>query len=224
LTYSRAVWLGLAAGLTAQGATLAFRQLKQRVRLPLWKYALPASIALLLLVGVLVRFTPAGIFLRSAFDPTYGSNEERLEFLVRLIAPLSNREALLGKGLGDVLEQNFREAEVTTFDIAAGDARAVQLTKNRTLVDNQYLKTLVEMGLTGLLIYAWLYWRFAAAAFQLAVKGKTTEQYVLGLTGIGFIAAFALQAFFIDIWDIFPTNALFWILAAHISAASGKIK
>ena len=231
LTYSRAVWLGLAVSLAVQSVVLAARLVRQplppspRLRrashFPLWKYAMPTVAGALLLTLLLIRFTPAGIFVRSAFDPTYGSNEERLEFLVRLIAPLSNTEALIGKGLGDVLAQNFRAVDVTTFDIATGDARAVQLTKNRTLVDNQYLKTLVEMGLTGLLIYVWLYWRFGKAAWQLSNdRTAAPGQRIIGLAAIGFLAAFVVQALFIDIWDIFPTNANFWIIAALVSAAS----
>lgn len=225
LTYSRAVWFGLAAAGIALGIGWLARTLPaRRTR----RISAGSGLLVLALVGVLallIIYTPVGVYLRSAFDPTYGSNEERIEFMARLIAPLTNTEAVLGRGLGDVLEQNFREVDLAAYDIASGAARTVQLTKNRTLVDNQWLKTFVEMGLVGLLIYAWLFWRVARHAWhmiKLSKEGISSEgvyQRTVGLWTIGFLAAFILQGFFIDIWDIFPTNAAFWIVAALASAA-----
>lgn len=174
----------------------------------------------IVIVGLLIfRFTPAGPLLRSAFDPTYKSNLERLEFAVRLIAPMTNLEALFGRGLGDVVEQNFRTVRVGLGAITEGASREVQLAKNRTLVDNQYLKTFVEMGLIGLLIYAWLFWRFAKGAWQLVREGGERHKKIIGLWSAGFLAAFVVQGFFIDIWDIFPTNAMFWIVGGLLAAA-----
>ncbi|HLD25684.1 MAG TPA: hypothetical protein VJC05_01405, partial [Candidatus Andersenbacteria bacterium] len=166
---------------------------------------------LLVLLLLAIKLTPVGVYVRSALDPTYGSNEERIEFAARLIAPMANVEALVGRGLGDVLVQNFRAVDLQAIDIAAGAAREVQLTKNATLVDNQWLKTFVEMGLAGLLIYGWMFWRVGKQAWQV------TE--ITGLWGLGFLAAFIIQGFFIDIWDIFPTNAAFWVVAAMVSGA-----
>jgi hypothetical protein len=220
LTYSRAVWIGLAAATGAAGLALLVRQAQTRRAWSVLKKYGAVAVMLLVVGGILLgRFTSTGVFVRSAFDPTYGSNQERLEFMARLIAPLSNAEALVGKGLGDVLAQNFREVDLTVYDIAAGAARDVQLAKNRTLVDNQYLKTFVEMGLAGLVVYGWLYWRFGRAAWRLATdRAATARQQIIGLWGLGFLVAFVVQAFFIDIWDIFPTNAAFWIVAALVSA------
>jgi len=221
LTYSRAVWIGFAAALAAVAvAWLARMFFLKTERRNVWRYVTVGGVTTLLVLVILLRLTPVGVFVRSAFDPTYGSNEERLEFLARLIGPLSNTEALIGKGLGDVLEQNFREVDLSAYDIATGSSRTVQLTKNRTLVDNQYLKTFVEMGLAGLLIYAWLFWRFLTTAWQAIVQRSRPLTQTLGWWGIGFLAAFVVQAMFIDIWDIFPTNAAWWIVAALLSATS----
>lgn len=179
--------------------------------------------SLVAIVGIVavLRFTPAGGLLRSIVDPTYGSNEERVEFLVRLVAPLTNRNAIIGNGLGDVIAQNFREVDLEAYDIAAGASRAVQLTKNTTLVDNQHLKTFIEMGVVGIGLYLWLYWRFAWNAVKTALRTSNTNA-AIGYWGVGFLAAFIIQGLFIDIWDIFPTNLLFWIIAALLSQTSLK--
>jgi len=219
LTYSRAVWIGLAVAMGVVGiAWVIKRAMTFGLKLNgkwIGTLALAGALGVAGLFAV-ANLTPAGGLLRSAFDPTYGSNEERLEFLARLISPLSNGEAVIGRGLGDVLEQNFREVDLTTAELAAGDARAVQLTKNKTLVDNQYLKTFIEMGVVGLVIYGWLYWRLGQGAWRL-IKARDERVQAVGLMAIGFLAAFLTQGFFIDIWDIFPTNALFWVVAALVS-------
>ena len=231
LTYSRAVWIGLVAAGGAMGLVYLIRLAKQKIsKAKLSSYALAASAAAIILFIVALQFTPAGGYIRSIVDPTYGSNEERLTFFVRLIAPVTNTEAVVGSGLGDVLAQNFREVDLEAYDIAAGSSRAVQLTKNRTLVDNQYLKTFIEMGVIGLVLFGWLYWRVGYHAISLVLdKYKTAAQFqisnfkfqnTIGLWVVGFLAAFIIQALFIDIWDIFPTNAAFWIVAALVSAQS----
>lgn len=219
LTYSRAVWLGMAAATGAIGLLFLWKTVRANISLVvIGRWFASSMIVGVIVLIVLLRTTPAGGLLRSAIDPTYGSNEERVTFLVRLIAPTTSAQAVFGRGLGDVLEQNFRQVDLETYDIAAGDSRAVQLTKNRTLVDNQYLKTFVELGVIGIVLYLWLYWRLALHATRSAAA---TERGILrplvGYWCIGFLAAFTVQAFFIDIWDVFPTNALFWVAAAHLS-------
>lgn len=203
LTYSRAVWLALAM---VAGVMTVIYIIPRKVGWVRWA----AVLSITLVLVALTRFTPAGGLLRSIVDPTYGSNEERVEFLVRLIAPVTNTQAIIGQGLGDVFAQNFRTIDLQTYDLAAGASRAVQLTKNATLVDNQYLKTFIEMGVIGLVLYGWMYWRIAATAIR--------HLHVISLWSLGFLAAFVLQAFFIDIWDVFPTNVLFWVVAGLLSA------
>lgn len=208
LTYSRGVWWGLVAGVMAMG--MAWGRWRKQ-------WVISGLVGLLVALPVLAAFTPVGTFLRSSFDPTYGSNEIRLEFLARLISSVSNSEALFGKGLGDVVAQNFREVELQGSEVALGEARAVQLAKDATLVDNQYLKTFVELGFFGWLIYVWIFWRLARMAWA-ATHSKKLTRRILGLWAVGWLAAFVIQAFFIDIWDIFPTNAAFWILAGLLVA------
>lgn len=208
LTYSRGVWLGLVGGMLGLGVALGR-----------WRrsWVVGGAAAFAVVVVLLVVLTPVGTFLWSSFDPTYSSNEIRLDFLARLISSVSNSEALLGKGLGDVVAQNFRAVTVAGSEVVLGGAREVQLAKDATLVDNQYLKTFVELGLFGSLIYGWVFWRLARSAWT-AAHGSDRTQQILGLWVFGFLAAFIIQAFFIDIWDIFPTNAALWILAGLLSA------
>lgn len=192
---------------------------------PFVKYSLAAFGIVIgaALLGVLLRFTPAGPLLRSAFDPTYKSNEERLEFAARLVAPMSNLDAIIGRGLGDVIQQKLLVTDVGVDEITSADSREIQLAKDSTLVDNQYLKTFVEMGLIGLVIYFWLFWRFAKGSLELLKPslrngyGGQIPKAILGIWGIGFLIAFVLQAPFIDVWDVFPTNAMFWIVGGLIS-------
>ncbi|MEX2054995.1 MAG: O-antigen ligase family protein [Candidatus Andersenbacteria bacterium] len=218
LTYSRAVWLGLVAALGAAALAYSTQWIGKSLTIPWRKVAGVFVVLIVLAIGV-VRFTAVGTFLGSAFDVTYKSNAERLVFMARLIGSTSNTEALFGHGLGDVIVQNFREVNVTGFDIASGASRSVQVAKDRTLVDNQHLKSFIELGLLGLLLQVWLYWRFWQTGWRLTQQA-TPEQKILGLVGVGFLAAFMLQGFFIDIWDIFPTNAYFWIIAGLMSAWS----
>jgi hypothetical protein len=223
LTYSRAVWIGFVVGvgalITGWGAAEAAKKISKRTML---KIVIGLGVIGLLGIIGISRFTPIGVYVRSFVDPRYASNQERLEFMARLIAPMTDWEAMVGQGLGDVLVQNFRQNDIELYDIAVGNSRDVQLTKNRTLVDNQYLKTGVEMGLIGLLLYGWIYWRVLRSSVD-NLKKMGPEGKIISLWGLGFLAAFVVQAFFIDIWDIWPTNAMFWIVAGLVGASSQMI-
>ena len=216
-TYSRAVWLGLAAASSVGLGASWYQQWRGNGhRLP-WRQITWSLIAVSIVLAVLVQVTSLGVFLKSSFDTGYRSNEVRLEYVARLVAPTTNTEALLGRGLGDVTAQNFREVDVTAFDIASTASRNVQLAKDSTLVDNQYLKTFIELGLFGLLLYAWIFFRLGRAAWALLQEPSTAS---MGLIGLTCLVAAATQALFIDLWDIYPTNVAFWIIAGLISAAT----
>jgi hypothetical protein len=221
LTYSRAVWMGLTAALLLMGGVYGAYLLSRNIdKKKLSAYAMSAAVPVSAIILLLLITTPVGGFVRSIVDPTYGSNEERIEFMVRLIAPTTSGQAIVGQGLGNVTAQQFRTIDIETYDLATVSARAVQQTKDRTLVDNQYLKTFVEMGVIGLVIYGWIYFRLGKAAAVLALSAKQKTRRIIGLWAVGFLTAFIVQAFFIDIWAVFPTNAAFWIIAALVSASS----
>lgn len=216
-TYSRAVWFGLAAAIVVGlGATWYQQWRGSGHRLP-WRQIAWSLVAASVVLTLLVQGTSLGVFLKSSFDTGYRSNEVRLEYVARLLAPTTNTEALLGRGLGDVIAQNFREIDVTAFDIASTASRNIQLAKDSTLVDNQYLKTFIELGFFGLLLYAWIFFRLARTAWALLSESAAAS---IGLIGLTSLVAAATQALFIDLWDIYPTNVAFWIIAGLISAAA----
>lgn len=216
LTFSRGVWLGYVGTIGTLGLMYGWQRWGgtiSRKKLTSWAVGLLGVCLIVLLLAF--RFTPIGIFVRSAFDPTYTSNQIRLEFLARLVATTSNRQALFGHGLGDIAQKVIQNQniDVTAFDIASGASREVQLSKDSTLVDNQYLKTFIEMGLFGILIYLWIYWRVFIEGWKQGDAG------VFGYMPAAFVAGFAIQALFVDIWDVFPTNAYFWIMAGLLSGS-----
>lgn len=216
LTYSRGVWLAFFTSIIGMVTAYGLAHFVTGRRIP-WRVVAASMLGVVLVITALLAFTPVGTFILSSLDPTYRSNAIRLEFLSRLIVHLTNTDALIGEGLGDVIAQNFRQIEIDPSDIAGGESRNVQLAKDATLVDNQWLKTFVEMGLVGILVYVWLYWRVIRHSFSL-IRLPLPARFV-GLFGIAFTTAFIVQALFIDIWDIFPTNLAFWVAAAVISTS-----
>ncbi len=213
LTFSRGVWLGYLGTVGTLVLMYVWHRwggIISKKRLASWGVALATVLIVVLLAAI--KFTPVGTFVRSAFDPTYASNQIRLEFLSRLVATTNNREALLGHGLGDIAQKviQTQTEDVSAFDIASGASREVQLTKDSTLVDNQYLKTFIEMGLFGIIVYLWIYWRVFSAGWK--------QGSIFGYMAAAFVVGFAIQALFVDIWDVFPTNAYFWIVAGLLFA------
>ncbi|MDP3997163.1 MAG: O-antigen ligase family protein [Candidatus Andersenbacteria bacterium] len=216
LTYSRSVWLGLGTAIAVIAVVWLVKYVRQK-RVIRKGYMLAGLTAVIILSAVFMRFTSAGVFLRTAIDPTYGSNQDRIMLVANIIGDTTNGQAIWGKGLGNVVTQQYEGADATAEDIAELDSRTVQLAKASTLVDNQYLKTFAELGLIGILIYLWIYYRIARKCWRVIVGGGAKSQLVIGWWGLGFLAAFVTQALFIDIWDVWPTNAIFWVAAAMVS-------
>ena len=214
-TYTRASWIALIIGALSVFATLIW---KRTGGITIQKKHIAVTLATLLIAGAgIFQFSHVGTFLRSAFDPTYASNAARFGFITQLIAQTSNTDAIIGKGLGSSITQTAMPSDVTAADIATGDSRTIQLSKDATLVDNQYLKTFIEMGVIGVVFTAWLFWRFFITSLHLIKNNQPGITRLLGIMGVGFIASFVIQALFVDIWDVYPTNAIFWVLAAIIS-------
>ena len=217
VTYTRAAWIGFAVGITASMLAL-FLGNRKSISLAAYKKQIALGLGILALaLFAAVRFTPVGTFLASAFDPNYASNADRIAFAVNLISKTSNVDAVIGKGLGNVITESYEGGDASVIDITSGESRTVQISKDQTLVDNQYLKTFIEMGVIGIVFTLWLFWRFLIACIH-AIQRQDSTSRALGIASIGFLAAFMVQALFVDIWDVYPTNALFWSLAALISA------
>lgn len=220
-TYTRASWIAFVIGIAAIAGAYVLPLLKIRKPSSLLAPVF-GSIAGVILLGFLAfQFTPVGTFVTSAFDPTYASNAERIAFIALLLGQTSNTDAVIGKGLGNTITEAREGGDATAFDIASGESRTIQLSKDSTLVDNQYLKTFIEMGVVGIVFTFWVFWRFFIASTR-ALKQKNISSYVLGISCIGFLAAFIVQALFVDIWDVYPTNAMFWTLAALVSQTQEK--
>lgn len=218
LTYSRAVWIGF----LVTGVGIGGIWLWKRGNLKYW--ALPVATAAIISFMILFLTLPQGrSLLSTTLDPNYASNRIRLEFVARLVAPMSSLDAIIGRGLGDVVQQKLLQTDVGVTEIAGGASRDVQLAKDATLVDNQYLKSFVEMGVIGLVIYVWLFWQFMKGCLELMRISPHVHigsvQRVIGLWGLGFLVAFVVQALFIDMWDVFPMNAMFWIVGGLVSVA-----
>ncbi|MDA1169451.1 MAG: O-antigen ligase family protein [bacterium] len=218
LTYTRAAWIGFVVGMGA----IAGMYFTAR-RHPLLPFSRGGGVGwaagifgIIIIFFALYRFTPVGTFIRSGFDINYGSNAERIVFIVNLISQTSNTDAIIGKGLGNTISKTREGGDATAFDIASGESRTIQLSKDQTLVDNQYLKTFIEMGVVGIVLTFWLFWRFCLSAKN-AIASQDQVSRIIGITCIGFLAAFIVQALFVDIWDVYPTNAIFWTLAALVS-------
>lgn len=215
-TYTRAGWVGFAGGVITIAiaytlSLLSIRKPRSLVR------PLVSSLVALGVVGILVfQFTPVGTFIRSGFDLNYASNADRIVFIVQLISQTSNLDAVIGKGLGNTITQAREGGDATAFDITSGESRTIQLSKDQTLVDNQYLKTFIEMGVVGIVLTFWLFYRFFIASKK-ALQQQHAPLFTLGIACMGFFAAFMIQALFVDIWDVYPTNAIFWTLAALLS-------
>lgn len=222
-TYTRAAWIGFVGGCIAAGVAWFTSRRHHPLQLPPgkgessrllslrrrgWVRLVVATVAVIFISVFAFQFTPVGTFLRTAIDPSYASNADRIAFVVQLVSETSNADVIVGKGLGNVVTEVRKGGDVSAVDIASGDSRTVQLSKDSTLVDNQYLKTFMEMGVVGLVFTFWLFWRFFLAAKEASPA--------LRLAGIGFLVSFMIQALFVDIWDVFPTNAIFWTLAALI--------
>ncbi len=218
-TYTRAGWIGFAGGIAAMLFTYLLSAYKGKKPSARWVIA-GLGAAIIVLYG-LISFTPVGTFLRTAIDPSYASNADRIMFVVQLISRTSNADAIWGKGLGNVISFAYEGGDATAFDIASGESRTIQRTKDQTLVDNQYIKTFIEMGIVGVVFTFWLFWRFFLASWY-AFKSNKNTAHTLGIAGIGFLVSFMIQAAFVDIWDVYPTNAIFWTFAALLSASTGK--
>ncbi|MEO6077636.1 MAG: glycosyltransferase, partial [Candidatus Andersenbacteria bacterium] len=173
-TYTRAAWIALVLGVGMIGIAMLFRKNTAFSIKP--KHIAITSLILLIVATGILRFSHIGTFLQTAFDPTYASNADRLGFVTQLISQTSNTDAIIGKGLGSSITQTTNPSDITALDITSGDSRTIQLSKDATLVDNQYLKTFIEMGVVGVVFTLWLFWRFLRTSWMLAPK-------MLGIAG-----------------------------------------
>lgn len=201
-TYSRSGWIALAVALVVLFVLMTIRRLRTLI--------MGGALGIFLLAVLLFALPTSRALLRTVVDPTYRSNEERLLILAQLVADTSNTDALLGRGLGDVLGSTMRSVTISLGDIAAADVREVQIAKARTFVDNAVLKTGIELGFFGVLIVGWLGWTVLRLGVQRARDTRLPEGRILGRAAVATTVGLGVLAFFLDVPEIFPVALLFW--------------
>lgn len=218
-TYSRSGWIALAVAGAALGAVIVLRPL-DFARGTHRRTILITVILGIVAATLLMMFVPrVQTLIRTVADPTYGSNQERLQILAELVADTTNTEALIGRGLGDVLESTRRTVSISLSDLVAADVRNVQVAKARTFVDNAVLKTWIELGIVGVILFGWITWHVLRSAWtvQRTTPAPESRAFARALWAItwGLVAL----SLFLDVPEIFPVALLFWTLVGLVHAA-----
>lgn len=167
-----------------------------------------------------IAFPRVGNLLRTAVDPTYGSNAERLQILTSLVASTTNTDVLIGRGLGDVYQGTGREINISLSDVVSADAQGVRTAKDRTFVDNAVIKTWIEAGLVGLIIVSFLLWRVLCLAWSVTKEGKTEDERIFAVGFFSATAGLFVMSFFLDIPEVFPIALYWWTFIGVLEAIS----
>lgn len=209
-TYSRSAWIAHAVALCALVLLVVFLRYR--------RFAGPA-LALVLLLAVSVLALPrARSLLRTVTDPLYASNQERISFFLGTLGQISVTGAVGGEGLGDTVSLLGRQGDITLYEIFAVGARAVQIAKARTFLDNAVAKVWIEQGIIGLVLTGWVAARVFASAVNAARLGPTEEHRVIGVSTAATLIGLLPLWFLLDVPDIFPVNLLFWTFAGIVAA------
>jgi len=209
-TYSRGVWIAFAVTALAVGVLVVYqkRQLFIKVVLPL----------ILIVVVSLLVIPRTRNLLRTVIDPSYASNQERIGIVASLVSEMSNTDALIGRGLGDIFESTNRNINISISDIASNNVQSVQTAKARTFVDNAVLKTWIETGLAGLLIVGWLVWNVVKKGWTSFVGGRSVEEKYFGMAIFATTVGLFVLSFFLDIPETFPVALYWWTLVGVAQA------
>jgi hypothetical protein len=200
---SRALWLS-AAGVLLVGALatvsrttipmliaigLVFLWLRPRETKRLWPALIPALIV--------VHFALPGTLgtLRASFFPREGLIEEQRQ---------GGRVEDLGPSMREFAEKPL---------LGQGYATRVVTGKrqNADVLDDQWLKTLLETGAVGFLAWLWLFVRFLRRAGSEARKGFSDEDWFLAAVAAA-VAAYAVGMFFYDAFSFIQVTFLLYIL------------
>lgn len=86
--------------------------------------------------------------------------------------------------------------------------------------DNDYLRHILEIGVLGLLIFAFLIYKFGHTFFQSYRRAKNDLHKYLFLFGIIMLIGLAFNAFVIDVFESSKIAFTFWFLTALLVALS----
>ncbi|MDO8512180.1 MAG: O-antigen ligase family protein [bacterium] len=203
-TYSRGVWIAFIVGALSAGVLVVYQK-----RQLFYKVVLPIILVVLILFLAIPRTRN---LLRTVVDPTYASNQARIGIMASLVSEMSNVDALLGRGLGDIFESTDRNINISISDIVANNVQSVQTAKAQTFVDDAVFKTWIETGLFGLLIVGWLVWNIVTNSWRLNVGGKSVEEKYFGIALFATTVGLFVLSFFLDIPETFPVALYWWTL------------
>jgi len=209
-TYSRGSWLSYAAALVS----IAFIYALKNRRFSSAKVAAVVVVVALILLAVPRTRT----LLRTVIDPNYASNWERIKILSDLVIETNNTEALVGGGLGDIMESTNRVANISLADIAATNVQSIQQAKAQTFVDNAVIKTWIEAGLAGILVVAWLLYIALRMTLELARKGRLANTRSFGTGLFAVTVGLVVLSFSLDVPEIFPVMLLWWTFLGVLEA------
>lgn len=87
-----------------------------------------------------------------------------------------------------------------------------------SIVDNNYLKILLEMGLQGLIAFVWLLYSLFKKGIRSHRDFANQHLSYIPACLLSSLAAFAITGLFANAWEILPGGAYFWILAGFLMA------
>lgn len=186
VSYVRAAWFGLAAGVIY----LAITRYRTLLR------ATPLAVAGLVIALVL----GSGSFFASA------SLFERFDRWSSL--PAATAEAPLGQGIGSAGAAAAR-AEVLAGGTPTFAGDAIFATEVVYQPDNHYFKMLYELGLAGLLAFVTLLLAIAAGARR-AERDPAIGAFAAGTSAL--VVAAAVASFASTFFEVFPVDYLFWLV------------
>ncbi len=209
-TYSRGGWLALVAALTALGFLVFSRKPRAAV----------GFLTLVAVCGSILTFSVPRVrtLFVSILDPTYASNADRLGILVDVVSTATPASAIVGRGLGDSVTATLRTVRISLANITAADVQEVRRAKAQTFVDNAVLKTWLEMGVVGIVVFLWI----AARAFLLARAACLTdslpERRAFGVAVGAMVMGLLVLALFLDVPEMFPVPLFFWTFLGVLEA------
>ena len=208
-----------------------FLWLRPRQTLRFW----PAIIPMVVLVhvvapgalgGVYGGFFPSGGLVAQQGATVHGAQLSRASRVPTALHEFSEHNPLLGEGYGTRVtggDGNFQASTAQTSSTVPTAASLAmsrgQLVKgvNSPVLDDQWLKTLLETGILGVLAWGWLFFR---AIRRLGARAKTERESPDGLLPIALAAAllgFAIAMGTYDAFSFVQATALTFILIGFSS-------
>lgn len=188
------------------------------VFLAIYRYRLLVHLIPLGVAGLLLLPTR----ISAAFFST-SSLVERFTIWGRLLSDVET--APLGAGVGAIRSrsgQGPRNASEILETVPSFFPKVGAFSGDRGLVDNHWLKVLVELGPIGLWLFACVIGGIYLAGIRIAASSTSSNDASLA-SGV---AALALgssgAALFATYWEIFPADMLFWLFAGLLASITRR--